>query len=185
MNILVLDTETTGLTFESDDIVQIAWGIYDKSGNIKKKRNAYIETELEITNSHFHGITNEILEEKGIPLYDAMVALYNDIDKFKVKCIVCHNVKFDLNMIKSNCKRKYIDCSKLENINTFCTMKWGEEKYGKWLKLSVLHERLFKETPTNLHNALNDVKITAKCYFQLKKTFLKHIYSSDDEFEVE
>lgn len=184
MSVLVLDTETTGLDFEKDDIIQLAWNIYDSRGKMIKKRNRYIETERVITNSHIHNITNEKLEEKGISFYDAMVRLISDLKEFDVNLIVCHNKKFDLGMIESNCSRKYIDCSRLSRIESYCTMMNSARKYGKgrWLKLSKLYECLFnKDTPINLHNAVNDAKITAECYF--KMVGVKDD-DSDSEFEV-
>ncbi len=183
MSILIIDTETTGLDFEEDDILQLAWIIYDKKGKSLKVRNKYIYTEARILNSHFHGITNEILEDKGINLYDAMYRLIEDIKKFNVQKIVGHNLNFDLTMIRKNSYRRYIDCSYMDTIEQFCTMKYSSKRYGygKWLKLSVLYERLFKDKPSNLHNAINDVKACAKCYFKMVGVDRD---DSDDDFEV-
>ena len=45
--------------------------------------------------------------------------------------------------------------------------KFGNE-YNKFPKLIELHEKLFaNETPKNLHNSLNDIMVTLRCFCQL------------------
>jgi hypothetical protein len=63
--------------------------------------------------------------------------------------------------------------------NKYCTMKESielcnierENKRGKYLKyptLSELHNKLFGVIPKNLHNSLNDVLISLRCFLKLK-----------------
>jgi len=60
--------------------------------------------------------------------------------------------------------------------NVYCTMqnsidmcaikvvgKTGRE-YNKFPKLSELHQKLFDSVPNNLHNSLNDILVTLRCY---------------------
>jgi hypothetical protein len=47
------------------------------------------------------------------------------------------------------------------------TDKYGKS-YLKYPKLIELHEKLFNVTPNNLHNSLNDILVTLRCYMKLK-----------------
>ena len=47
-------------------------------------------------------------------------------------------------------------------------MKTNGTTYLKFPKLSELHEKLFGITPNNLHNSLNDVLVTLRCFIKLK-----------------
>lgn len=52
------------------------------------------------------------------------------------------------------------------NSTNFCKISGP---YGnKWPKLSELHFKLFKTDFSEAHNALVDIEITAKCFWELK-----------------
>lgn len=66
---------------------------------------------------------------------------------------------------------KNISCTLKESIE-FCNIqtidaKWGNS-YLKYPKLIELHEKLFNNSPNNLHNSFNDILITLRCYMKLK-----------------
>jgi DNA polymerase III epsilon subunit-like protein len=171
-NIIILDTETTGCNFNTDDIIQIAWCIYDNNKKLLIERNLYINTDIKINNSHIHQITNNYLIENGIQFNEAINILKTDIKDYNVNLLVCHNVNFDKNMIIHNCRKNNIDESCIVELNTYCTMDKSKKiKGGRWSKLTELHEYLFQEKPENLHNALNDTKATANCYFAMRYLF--------------
>jgi DNA polymerase III epsilon subunit-like protein len=63
--------------------------------------------------------------------------------------------------------------------NFYCTMQESIElcnikktnllgEYLKFPKLSELHETLFKSSPKNLHNSLNDILICLRCFYKLR-----------------
>lgn len=63
--------------------------------------------------------------------------------------------------------------------NFYCTMQESVElcnikktnslgEYLKFPKLSELHETLFKSSPKNLHNSLNDILICLRCFYKLR-----------------
>ena len=143
----------------------------------------------------FHGITNEISKAKGVPIKVALEEFFNDLKSADV--LVGHNLSFDIDMIKvelirlihlntsnendvfiKNCKSnlhylnnyKKIYCTMKENVN-FCKItmrnRHGEE-YFKWPSLCELHEKLFDTKPLNLHNSLNDIVVTLRCYCKIK-----------------
>jgi DNA polymerase-3 subunit epsilon len=148
---------------------------------------------------NIHNITNEMSQNKGVNIYDALISLYNNIKSVDV--LVAHNITFDCNMISVECNRiidYYITNNKSvplqimklntlfsntnHKINHYCTMKNSinmchietinkktNKKYFKYPKLSELHYNLFNNTPLNLHNSFNDVLVCLRCYYKMIK----------------
>ena len=146
-------------------------------------------TEITEENSNIHGITNEISKIKGVNIDIILKKFFKNIQN--VDLIVAHNMSFDLNMIKVELlrlikKNEENDTyskllSDLENYKKYyCTMQESidlcniivQNKYNtnyvKFPKLVELYEKLFEKTPKNLHNSLNDVLVTLKCFMKLK-----------------
>jgi DNA polymerase III epsilon subunit-like protein len=146
-------------------------------------------TEITEENSNIHGITNEISKIKGVNINIILKKFFKNIQN--VDLIVAHNMSFDLNMIKVELlrlikKNEENDTyskllSDLENYKKYyCTMQESidlcniivQNKYNtnyvKFPKLVELYEKLFEKTPKNLHNSLNDVLVTLKCFMKLK-----------------
>jgi len=113
MRVLVLDTETTGLSktkiLNQDtldqwpNIVQLSYIVYDLSLNkienskdyiIRVPENIIITKEV----SKFHGITNEISSTKGVLISEVLTELFCFMKE--VDSIIGHNISFDINMIK-------------------------------------------------------------------------------------
>jgi DNA polymerase III epsilon subunit-like protein len=142
-----------------------------------------------------HGITNEMSAEQGVDIETALEEFYQDAKDAKL--IVAHNMDFDLTAIKIEMKRllmeatidtlykyniriDFLDTIKQCNYNSYCTMQSSiyicnlevtlknGDKYKKYPKLSELYRHLFNEEPKNMHNALNDVIATLRCYMMLK-----------------
>jgi len=208
MRVLVFDTETTGLPkskFISPDtlnlwpyIVQFSFVIYDTEENdivetsdtiVKVKEGINITAE----STQFHGITNEISQEKGVNVETILKIFFNNLKN--VDMLIGHNISFDINMVKVELLRLiYTDNSSEDEIKTYkqilhfftnftnicCTMqdsielckikavtKFGKE-YFKFPKLIELHQELFNSTPNNLHNSFNDILVTLRCFMKLK-----------------
>jgi DNA polymerase III epsilon subunit-like protein len=187
-NILIIDTETTGLPitigfdkyyspkitkyYEKSRLIEIAYIICDEKKNkIKEVSNLIKPLDFEINNSQFHGITQKIANDSGIDLSDALNYLDEDLNN--IDTIVAHNKNFDLNIILSECYRQNnIELAdKILSKNTECTMKLGKEimKQYKSPKMVELYKFLFKKEVLQEHRALSDVIICADCYFKMKK----------------
>ena len=146
-------------------------------------------TEITEENSKIHGITNEISRTKGTNIDIILKKFFKNIQN--VDLIVAHNMSFDLNMIKVELLRLFKKneendtysklLSDLENYKKYyCTMQESIDlcnitvqnkfntSYVKFPKLVELYEKLFNKTPKNLHNSLNDVLVTLKCFMKLK-----------------
>ena len=166
---IYIDTETTGLSF-TDRIIQIAW--ITEVESYVKQHNYYVNTDLEIKNSHIHGITNDILTEKGIHLEDVLDILFKEIHDYNINLLIGHNIDFDKNMLLNNMKAINYNSNNiilLENMDTYCTMINGKflMKQKKYPKLMELYNFFFDKKFENAHNALNDIVATSECYKEL------------------
>jgi DNA polymerase III subunit epsilon len=186
--ILFFDTETTGrpLNYKAPvtdsknwpRMVQLAWVQTDDKGTILQEGNHIIKpVGYTIPNDvvKIHGITTNFALENGEDLNTVLTQFEAQIQANKL--IVAHNMEFDDSIIRAEYHRNAIPTS-LPKQPQFCTMKSKNiinycalsGPYGfKWPALSELHKKLFKEDFGNAHNALNDVKATAKCYWKLKE----------------
>lgn len=156
-----------------------------------------------------HGISNELMREKGIESKILITELFKHLRTADL--IVGHNVSFDINMLMVELLRliysnnEFMIQSELISYkhyfhfitnakNICCTMKIAKDlcqikaiskfgnEYNKFPKLIELHEKLFvNETPKNLHNSLNDIMVTLRCFCKL--VFEIDIKESSNEFK--
>lgn len=164
---ICLDTETTGLT-ENDKIVQLSW-ITKINDRLSFKHDYIIKVEIEIKNSHIHGITNEISQEKGKSLEWVLNLLQEEIETCKPTLLVGHNIIFDKKMLIYNTVNDSF-INSLNSLQMYCTMLNGKYflKQKKYPKLQELYFSLFNENFENAHNSLYDVQATCKCYEKLQ-----------------
>lgn len=196
--LLSFDTETTGIPikydgdsphykilpcYENARMLQIAWCIsshINSTDTILKMQSYIISNNFKIDNSHIHGITAEVCQQKGVPIEFVIDQFYNDLQN--IRAIVGHNVEFDLNMLKSELYRILISSqnsellkkcesiiSSLEEIENFDTMMMAYKmfKLKKWPKLTELHKSLFGYDFDGAHDAYYDVVATVKCFIRL------------------
>jgi DNA polymerase III epsilon subunit-like protein len=141
-----------------------------------------------------HGITNEMSREEGLEIEILITEMFSYLKR--VDLIVGHNISFDINilmvellrliylkkdkMIQSDLIRYKHYLHFITNAkNVCCTMKLAKDlcqikaisklgnEYLKFPKLIELHEKLFVEKPKNLHNSLNDIMVTLRCFCKL------------------
>jgi DNA polymerase III epsilon subunit-like protein len=190
-------------------IVQLSYIIYDTELMCMVEVFDYIARMKEnITippeSTAIHGITNEMSNKIGIPIEEILNEFFYYLQT--VDTIVGHNVSFDVDMIKiellriiyagklSNEKNKLCKMN-LHYITNFknirCTMKetiqlcnipaidYYGKPYSKYPKLVELYKKLFESEPKNLHNALNDIVVTLRCFIKLN--YKKDILDDKDE----
>lgn len=183
---LFFDTETTGLprnwkaSVEDVDnwprMVQVAWIIYNRNGKEIESCNYIIKPEgfiIPKESSLIHGITNKIADEKGEDLKKVLKSFEELVNE--ASALVAHNISFDEKIIGAEFIRKeMINC--LDQKEKICTMRKATNfcalkgKYGnKWPTLSELHQKLFGADFEDAHDAAIDIKITAKCFWELKR----------------
>ncbi len=182
--LLFFDTETTGLprdwkapvtqTNNWPRMVQIAWLQYDDQKNLISEANYIIRPDgftIPSDAADIHGITTEIAIEKGSELSSVLSAFSAVVGGAKM--LVAHNMDFDEKIVGAEYVRMGLKSGIFETPR-FCTMKTTTDlcripgNYGyKWPKLEELHRFLFGSDFEDAHDALVDVKVCAKCYYEL------------------
>ena len=191
---LIIDTETTGLPilfgfdkfppptdhrrYDTSRMVHIAWKIIDKNYNEVCFKNFIIKRDgFEINNTQFHGITNEISDEKGVDITVALSELEKDLENCTT--IIAHNLKFDYNVIVNHCYRydRFLLTELMESKEKYCTMKqstnilklptrYASNKF-KYPSLKELYQYYFKTDFEGAHDAYYDVEACCKCFCEL------------------
>lgn len=170
---VVLDVENNT---SNQDIIQIAYIIYDENDKMIKKVNHYVKDRIiDERASDITGITNTYIMKHGKEFYDIMEEFFMDI--VDVKYICGHYIHTDMKKIIDNMDTYDIKPSYniFKKINTISTEKLYRRIHKCNVgKLDTMCKMLFGENIINAHNAVVDAEYTAKCYVylrdQLKKT---------------
>lgn len=182
---LIFDTETTGLPknwrapiTDLDNwprVVQLAWISYNENQEPIAEKNLIVKPTgftIPTESSDIHGITHERAMDEGILLGDALAEFLAALSQSKV--IAAHNLDYDQKVMSAEYLRneeaipfsgKQLICTKTSSTD-YCQLPG---KYGfKWPTLAELHQHLFAEGFDGAHDALNDVRATGRCFFELK-----------------
>tara|TARA_B100000795_G_scaffold90867_1_gene66180 strand:- start:745 stop:1392 length:648 start_codon:yes stop_codon:yes gene_type:complete len=200
MLVLIFDVETTGLPkkrkaelFEFGnwpEIVQISWMMFNvTNGKIISINDHIIKLQpgksIPKESTKIHGITDEIMNEKGENIITILNKFKNDLMESQI--IVAHNIDFDENIISVESLR-WLDYNIFDDFNNmkYCTMKRSRKIKNKWMKLVNLHEHLFNSVPNNLHNSLIDVFVCFRCFCKLyyNNDPIEYNDFSDKEWQV-
>ena len=176
--ILVLDTETTGLDFGSDRIIEI--GIVELKDNVITQNyfHEYINPEKNISLSaqKIHGITNEFLIDK--PTFNSIAQRF--LKFIKDDTIIIHNADFDtsfLNRELQNCGYDKIKNSVVD------TIKLAKKEFpGQTVNLDSLCKKLsIVNTRQDYHGALLDANLLSKVYLKLTTGKQENLNLIDNE----
>ena len=180
--LLFVDTETSGLPKDWNlpysakgnwpHIVQVAWEVYTRDGQKIKAENFYItasDYEIHPISQRIHGISEDFLQNNGLPRNTVMQHLHDDLLQFK-PLVVGHFMQLDFHMLGLGFYRAGLD-NPLEELPTFCTMlatsHFIRESRQRHMRLGELYMRLFQEPLQNEHDASVDANATARCFFEL------------------
>lgn len=169
--IIILDTETTGFSPTSDEILQLS--IID--GNNEVLINEYFKPEYKAEWKEamaVNGITPEFLEDKKcIKEYLNQIQIIFD----NADCIVGYNTSFDLNFLKAigikiNDKTEIIDVMRdFAEIYGEFNKKTGKYKWQKLIKCAEYYGFDWNTTGTHAHDSLGDCFATLHCFINLKE----------------
>lgn len=190
-NILFFDTETVGLPGDMNqpytnhhnwpEMVSIAWLLVDKNQETLSVANYIVALRPGVENgaAHINGITPEIQADEGTEIRLILEELLQEFEA--AETVVCHNVAFDQPILFAELDRLgYIApeanwyCTKEQSVN-MCRIPNTSLRYPgqyKWPSLDELHFFLFGKPIAGreqFHNALADVRATARCYFEMQK----------------
>lgn len=187
---LFFDTETTGLpkdwkapVQQVDNwprIIQLAYMVYEVDERlgpvVRANKNILIKPDgWEVPKERFwidNGFTQEDNLKHGIPIIEALGWFIGFINKCDY--LVAHNMSFDAavigaEMIRANVKAdKQIKriCTKVEGTN-YCNIPHANGRGVKWPTLNELHIKCFDKGFEGAHDAKNDVKACADCFFSM------------------
>ncbi len=184
---LIFDTETTGLPKKWNapitDVnnwpraVQIAWQLHDEMGKLVEHQDFLIRPNgfnIPYDAEQIHGISSELAEEQGKDLEEVLE--YFNIALEKSKFVVGQNVRFDLNImgcefhrlgIKTELNNMPVLDTCTEKTALLCLIPGGRGGKFKLPTLTELHQKLFKSSFNEAHNATADVEATTRCFFEL------------------
>ncbi len=136
--LVIFDTETTGLDTRNDDIIQIA-AIRVKQGNVVGKPfNIILETKRELPTT-VGGNPNPMLEVyRSSKRYPRAKGLQMFIDYCKGKVLVGHNVEYDYQILRNNLMR---DCPSL-CLEELCPRYFDTLKYIRLVRPRLRHYKL-------------------------------------------
>ena len=188
---LILDTETTGINTKTSFILQLSYILSDYKFTYNKEDiKDYIikiDSDVNITNSYIHGITNKISKTKGLDINKVFDKFY----KYLKLCthIVAYNCRFDIEIITTELERHDRE-DIIEELNSkvyICPMRelkhivCSKNKNGnlKFPRLEETYEFLCEKGLKNAHNARYDVinltKIMRVFYKRFGDEFINNI----------
>jgi DNA polymerase-3 subunit epsilon len=183
---LFFDTETNGKAKNSNGayqdidnwprVTQLAFITCDENGNLQNSGAFLIKPNgWTIPNEAFfieNNMSTERCEAHGVRLETALSIFLEQLNACNF--LIAHNMSFDHPVLCAEFIRLgWRSTGKFEKV---CTMKTSTDlckipgaRGYKWPKLEELHQFLFNEGFDGAHDALNDVKATAKCFFEMKR----------------
>lgn len=165
---IVLDTETTGLDYTKEKMVEFA-AVRLENGKIKDEFQTLINPEQHIRKSSIaiHGITSDMVADAPTEA-EAMPKILEFIGDYP---IVAHNAIFDYTFINEASLRtcgKEITNARVDSQQMFKEVYPDLDSHG----LEALTRR-FNVDLNNHHRAMADTMGLALCYPQLKKLYLQ------------
>lgn len=183
IHMAILDTETTGLDYKEDKIIELAFitFLYDTKNNkvvkIIDKYNELNDPKEELSEkiTKLTGITNEDLKDKYINWDLVKQKLFN------VEVCICHNSRFDRSFFQ-----KYTDV--LKDIPWLCSysqIPWNEEYNFPVQKQEIL--TLYHGFYYEGHRALTDCEALLKLLLintpKKEITYLDYLLKTKDQSE--
>ena len=166
MKEIVLDTETTGLSFkEGHRIVEIGCIELDNLIPTKKTFHCYLNPERKVSESALkvHGYTDQFLSDKKkfIEIADEF------LDFIEGKKIVIHNAEFDIGHL--NNELSLISKKNISKENVVDTLEIARNKFpGSGISLDALCKRFrIDNSKREKHTALLDCELLSKVYINL------------------
>jgi DNA polymerase-3 subunit epsilon len=162
---VILDTETTGLSFNSDRIIEIACVELKNQIPTKNVFHVFVNPEMDISEGAYqtHGITREFLRDKPT---------FKDVAKdflafIKESQLVIHNADFDLAFL--NKELQNINLPAISKEKVVDTLFLARQKFpGSQASLDALCKRFKIDiSAREKHSALLDCNLLTQVYIEL------------------
>ena len=165
MREVVLDTETTGLSFRSGDRV-IEVGCVELINHVAtdKKLQFYcnVDKPIDLGATKVHGLTNDFLRDK--PPFETNAGVF--LDFIKTDTLIIHNSDFDVGFI--NNELKLLEMAPLKNKIIDTVVLARKTLNTRIANLDYLCRRFSIDLgERDLHGALLDSRLLAEVYLEL------------------
>ena len=162
---IVLDLETTGLSCAVHEIIEIAAiCIVHDAVEAELSMLVQCQTSLPENISKLTGITDEVLQQQGVPLYQALSQLISFVENRR---IVCHNAAFDFGFLHAACQRVGLSMFHNPCIDTLTLARRKVFDVVDY-KLNTIASYFSLDT-SNHHRALADCYLTYGIYKKLNE----------------
>ena len=179
---LFFDVETNGIgefrkeKGELQTLTQLAFIKTDQDGNVIKTYQSLVKGATAVRDIPQVKFTVEQLERDGISREEVVKEFIESIDPTTI--LIAHNAEFDIGIMDFTAKsvglelpNNIVVCTMMNSIN-ICKTVWlpwkNDWKYPKLLDLANKMGIEFDEQKA--HDALYDVDITRRCFFELAKS---------------
>ena len=174
MRKLILDTETTGLDYNKDRIIECAClELIDNQHTEKRFHNYYNPSGVIISqqSEEIHGLSNAFLTK--YKSFDDSIDEF--LDFVGDSQLVVHNAQFDISMINSALKRKNKKLFSMSNV--LCTLELAKKKFpGSKNNLNALCRRFnISLESREKHGALTDCYLLFRVYIELMGGKQEHL----------
>ena len=166
MRKLILDTETTGLDYQKDRIIELGClEIVDNQYTEKKFHQFYNPDGVVVSkqSEEIHGLNNSFLR-KFNSFDDSLDEFIDFVDDAQ---LVIHNAQFDISMINNALKRK--NRAEIEMDRVLCTLEMAKKKFpGSKNNLNALCRRFnISLESREKHGALTDCFLLLRVFIEL------------------
>ena len=162
---IVLDVETTGLSCAVHEIIEIAaLSIVHDAVEAELSMLVQCQTSLPENISKLTGITDKMLQQQGIPLYQALLQFIAFVGN---RSIVCHNAAFDFGFLHAACRRVGLSMFHNPCIDTLTLARRKVFDVVDY-KLNTVADHFSMDT-SNHHRALADCYLTYGIYKKLNE----------------
>ena len=162
---IVLDVETTGLSCAVHEIIEIAaLSIVHDAVEAELSMLVQCQTSLPENISKLTGITDKMLQQQGIPLYQALLQFIAFVGN---RSIVCHNAAFDFGFLHAACQRVGLSMFHNPCIDTLTLARRKVFDVVDY-KLNTVADHFSMDT-SNHHRALADCYLTYGIYKKLNE----------------
>ena len=162
---VVLDLETTGLSYTEDEILEMA-ALLVKDGEPAESFQVLLSQNRSIPQNvvELTGITDDMVNREGIPIIQAIPLLTEFIGE---RSLVCHNGSFDLTFLQFACQKHRIAPVRNPYVDTLILARRKLRELPD-MRLTTI-ARHFGLDIEGAHRALKDCYLTFGIYEKLKE----------------
>ena len=165
-NVVVIDTETTGLSYNHDELIQIAAARMSK-GEITDWYVTFVNPGMPISDdiTHLTHITDEMVADK--PPVDEVIRRFHAFVGDSI--LVGHNIKSsDLRYITKAADKAGVHFD-VPYLDTYILGRRFREQMG-WEKLTLSYlSGLYGFEHKEVHRAWSDAEVNVRVYFEMQK----------------